>query len=340
MDFTEVAQVAQRVSATRTELPSDAALAIADGIHHLLVDEFQDTSRRQHKLIGALVAAWPDLHGTHACSWSAIRCSRFTSFAMPMPSCFRACGSIGLELPERRSADSSNHVPLSSNFRTTPQPGRQVERCLRADFRGERWKRHAVFAGASRRGDADTDREPRFQSASGFHSADCARLFVRSGRDAAEKGSSEIARRPAHEAQTAEIVALIRDRMSSVEAARARGEKYRIAVLGRTYRTLEPIAQALHDAAIPFRAVDLGKSGRQARSAGCPGAGARAVQSRRSCVHGSACCARRGADCRWPICTRWRARDNAELLRRPVPELLADADRALEHRRAVRLRAA
>jgi ATP-dependent helicase/nuclease subunit A len=60
-----------------------------------------------------------------------------------------------------------------------------------------------------------------------------------------------------HQKQTDEIVALIRKSLERAEAARARGQKFRIAVLGRTYRTLEPIARALRDAAIPFRAVDL-----------------------------------------------------------------------------------
>src|SRR6185437_14928990 len=41
-------------------LPSDAAQIVADDIHHLLIDEFQDTSRRQHEFITALIEAWPD----------------------------------------------------------------------------------------------------------------------------------------------------------------------------------------------------------------------------------------------------------------------------------------
>ena len=62
-------------------------------------------------------------------------------------------------------------------------------------------------------------------------------------------------------AQTAEIVDLIRGRIEEMDEARARGEKYRIAVLGRTRTALAPIAQALRDAAIPFRAVDLEQLG-------------------------------------------------------------------------------
>jgi hypothetical protein len=63
VDFIEVAQIAQRVLQGDDNLPTDAALAVSDGIRHLLVDEFQDTSRRQHQLLSSLIAAWPEREG-------------------------------------------------------------------------------------------------------------------------------------------------------------------------------------------------------------------------------------------------------------------------------------
>jgi ATP-dependent exoDNAse (exonuclease V) beta subunit len=67
------------------------------------------------------------------------------------------------------------------------------------------------------------------------------------------------ARESARAAQTEEIVALIRSHFEPMNQARVRGERYRIAVLGRARSALAPIAQALREAAIPFRAVDLEK---------------------------------------------------------------------------------
>ncbi len=57
-DFIEIAQIAQEALRGDDNLPVDAAQNFADGIHHLLVDEFQDTSRRQHQLLAHLIAAW------------------------------------------------------------------------------------------------------------------------------------------------------------------------------------------------------------------------------------------------------------------------------------------
>ncbi len=67
----------------------------------------------------------------------------------------------------------------------------------------------------------------------------------------------------AHETQTQQIVELIKSHLGPMEQARAacgkrwRQAKYRVAVLGRTRAALAPIATALREARIPFRALDL-----------------------------------------------------------------------------------
>ena len=99
-------------------LPSDAALAVADGIHHLLVDEFQDTSRRQHRLLASLVAAWPDPAGR-------------TVFVVgdPMQSIYFFRDADAELFPRVRHSvlrllDQEtlplDFVPLAANFRTEP----------------------------------------------------------------------------------------------------------------------------------------------------------------------------------------------------------------------------
>ena len=54
VDFTELSIAALQVLKNRP----DRVLDIAGNVRHLLIDEFQDTSRRQHELVTALLAAW------------------------------------------------------------------------------------------------------------------------------------------------------------------------------------------------------------------------------------------------------------------------------------------
>ena len=57
VDFTEIAMAAIRALG-EPEMPTDLALALDYRIHHLLVDEFQDTSSSQAELLKRLTAGW------------------------------------------------------------------------------------------------------------------------------------------------------------------------------------------------------------------------------------------------------------------------------------------
>jgi ATP-dependent helicase/nuclease subunit A len=62
VDFIEIGLAAEQVLKLSDELlgdlPSELALSTSEQLRHLLVDEFQDTSRRQHRLLSMLVRAW------------------------------------------------------------------------------------------------------------------------------------------------------------------------------------------------------------------------------------------------------------------------------------------
>jgi len=62
-DFAEIAMAASRVLGS-FEDPSDLAFALGCRIRHILVDEFQDTSHSQTKLLSALVRTWEDEDGS------------------------------------------------------------------------------------------------------------------------------------------------------------------------------------------------------------------------------------------------------------------------------------
>ncbi len=254
VDFVEVAHLAQRVLRGEDQLPSDAALAIADGIHHLLVDEFQDTSRRQHSLIASLVAAWPDsasrtlfVVGDHMQS--------IYFFRDADAELFPRVRTTGLALPDGEVL-SLTYAPLSSNFRTAPDLVDKLNRAF-----------DQIFANKDGSGVTFTPSkaartvDPAAPSACFDLHLDFIPQTVRSPASTAgavqRKEDAAQKREAAREAQTSEIVNLIRTHLDKTDVARARGEKYRIAVLGRTRSALGPIAAALREAAIPFRAVDL-----------------------------------------------------------------------------------
>jgi ATP-dependent exoDNAse (exonuclease V) beta subunit len=84
---------------------------------------------------------------------------------------------------------------------------------------------------------------------------------VRSGDPDANRRKEEAKadRLAAHQAQLDEIVELARDYRAQIEDARAKGGKFRIAVLARAHKSLTPVAEALRKAGIPFVAVELEK---------------------------------------------------------------------------------
>ena len=259
-DYIEVAQIAESVLRGQNGIPSEAALAVADGIRHLLVDEFQDTSRRQHQLLARLIAAWDEREGR-------------TCFVVgdPMQSIyfFRDADAELFPRVERTGLDIPHDLPfafdaarLFANFRTAkPLVARLnafFEKVFRADDgSGVHFGQAEPARAESEPGDKERPRmELHFEFA-----PDAARTrAVGAGKDwiAAE-------REAALKKQTVGIVTLIRAHQECIEQTRAKnrqsgdGEKgkYRVAVLGRTHSALAPVAEALREARIPFRAVEL-----------------------------------------------------------------------------------
>jgi ATP-dependent exoDNAse (exonuclease V) beta subunit len=132
VDFTEVAQSAQRVLRGEDNLPTDAAMYVSDNIRHLLVDEFQDTSRRQHQLLASLIAAWPERTG-RTCFVVGDPMQSIYFFREADAELFPRVKALGLEIPCPDSQIAEpllfESVSLTANFRTTP---RLVERLNQA----------------------------------------------------------------------------------------------------------------------------------------------------------------------------------------------------------------
>ncbi|WP_263352534.1 UvrD-helicase domain-containing protein [Acidicapsa acidisoli] len=247
VDFTEVAQIALRILAPENGFPSDFAMRQADGIRHLLIDEFQDTSRNQHQLLARLIAAWPEREG-RSCFCVGDPMQSIYGFREAEVELFERLKTHGLETASGISNElfRFDFVPLRANFRTVPS--------LVNDLNGHFERVFAENDGSGVRfSAAEAARQSPSVAKSELHLA-----FTMNGK-ADEAGFADAAAELTRENQLGEIVALIG---SKLEVANQRknipgSEKYRIAVLGKTRPSLNRIAEALSKAKISFRAIDL-----------------------------------------------------------------------------------
>jgi ATP-dependent exoDNAse (exonuclease V) beta subunit len=242
VDFVEISQIAESVLKSEDGFPSDAAIALADGIRHLLVDEFQDTSRRQHQLLANLIAAWPDRAG-RTCFLVGDPMQSIYFFREADAELFARIKEVGLEIP---NADPLlfDFVPLAANFRTSPPLVNRLNEVFREVFRQSDGS-GVDFSPAEPARDCPAEPVDNFQ----IH----LKFVAQTAKDNGEARTTD----DAAAQQTEQIVQLIQANLPAVDRARSSGGKYRIAVLARARKSLVPIAEALHRVEIPFRAVDL-----------------------------------------------------------------------------------
>ncbi len=232
-DFTEVAQIAQSALCGADGFPSDAARSLVDGIRHLLVDEFQDTSRRQHQLLSHLIAAWPEREG-RTCFVVGDPMQSIYFFRDADAELFPQVRNCGLNIPNDQPLKLET-VNLTANFRTAPG--------LVAELNG---KFRRIFATDDGSGikftEAEAARrtpEPRLPTVP-RHPDPLFQLHLAfmpqnsKAKPSASKDEKEIKeeklrsgeeRAAAQKAQTNEIVELIRGHGARIEEARAKGEK-------------------------------------------------------------------------------------------------------------------
>ena len=260
-DYIEVSQIADLILKGENEIPGESTLSLADKIRHLLVDEFQDTSRKQHRLLARLIAAWPEREG-RSCFVVGDPMQSIYFFRDADAELFPRVEGFGLDLPGELPFVFDS-VALTANFRTAPSLVNTLNQFFGKVFEADDGSGVRFTAAEPAR-----EKNSRFGPQAASDSAPRLDLHIefmpatpnaRSGDPgiAGEKERVIAERIEAHERQIGEIAGLIRAQLPQIEQARAAGAKYRLAVLGRTRKALEPIAAALRAESIPFRAVEL-----------------------------------------------------------------------------------
>jgi ATP-dependent helicase/nuclease subunit A len=250
VDFVEVAQIALRILEPQNGFPSDLTIRQADSIRHLLIDEFQDTSRSQHQLLARLIAAWPEREG-RSCFCVGDPMQSIYGFREAEVELFERTRTHGLEISD--GVDETpfrfEFVSLRANFRTAPS--------LVEDLNGHFERIFSEDDGSGVRFfPVEAARAAGASSKTELHLA-----FTRSTRATAANSASFGEPEKTRREQLNEIVGLIRGKLPMIaEAQKGReADKFRVAVLGRTKKSLVLIAEALREAGIGFRAIELVK---------------------------------------------------------------------------------
>jgi ATP-dependent exoDNAse (exonuclease V) beta subunit len=202
-------------------------------LRHLLVDEFQDTSRRQYTLLKEIISGWDDPTEGRTCFL----------VGDPMQSIYLFRNAELALFDEVQQHGFGKDVPnlhftlltLSSNFRSNAG----IVEPINAMFDDSRQR---GLEGATRFTPALAD--PKSSSTNAMH------LHASFLDDATDKN-----RAAQDEADAA--VNIIRSHLPEFEQARADGKPFRIGVLVKIKQQVARIAEALRDAGIPYRAVEI-----------------------------------------------------------------------------------
>jgi len=220
-DFIEIALRAMRALEDDEGRPSDLLLKLDYRIRHILVDEFQDTSLLQLRLLQSLTAGWQTGDGVDRSLFMV---------GDPMQSIYRfrkaEVGLFLLAALNRAGLPPLEKLTLERNFRSAPAIVAWVN-CAFADIFPDEAD---IMQGAIEYAPAT--------AALGYPGT--VRLYVQ---------------RQADEQQEAEaVLSAVREQLQLVSPS---GEPRRMAILARSRKHLHAIMPALAGAGVAFRAIDI-----------------------------------------------------------------------------------
>lgn len=215
-----------------------------DRIRHILVDEFQDTSRTQLALLRHLLRDWPQEEG-RTCFFVGDPMQSIYLFRAAEASLFSRIREQGLDLDGSRI--DVTPVTLSTNFRSTPSMVEELNdvfaQVLVEDTADAVGYAAAVSSQANREADGSADRGADGQAL---------QMHVQLAQNGQKVAGPEL-----REAQADAVLQQIRVHLPAIEKARREGTMYRVAVLVRSRPHLSAIVGRLRLERIAFRGVKI-----------------------------------------------------------------------------------
>ena len=230
IDFAEAGIAAQAALSNPNVL-----MRLEEQVQHLLIDEFQDTSRPHYALLRSLLDNWQPGEG-RTCFVVGDPMQSIYLFRDAESRLFGQVREHGIEIGSTQL--NLEPVQLSTNFRSTPGIVRPLNQIFERVLTGGHEDDVSFASSVSSLPDGV---EP-----------DAVHLHVQ-----VLERNVEVTPEQQNAAEADAMLAVIRRHQQAIDEARRTGSKYRVAVLGRTRNHLAPIIRRLRDANIPFRSVRI-----------------------------------------------------------------------------------
>jgi ATP-dependent helicase/nuclease subunit A len=237
VDFTELGIAAREVLGDENASP-DLLLALSGGLRHLLIDEFQDTSRSQHELVRLLLRAWDEGDG-RTCFLVGDPMQSIYMFRQAEVELFGHVEQHGIVSEEYTV--SCCPIQLSTNFRS---------------HAGLTDKWNVIFEKVFQRdGATGVPFSPSYASVEALP-VEAVQVHPQIIGTPDRKVTPED-KKLVQEGEAWQVLDIIDSHQPAIAQALANGEEYRVAVLVRARQHLAKIVKLLRERGIAFRAVEL-----------------------------------------------------------------------------------
>jgi ATP-dependent exoDNAse (exonuclease V) beta subunit len=238
VDFVELGLAARQVLRNEEGESSELAADLAERWPHLLVDEFQDTSRSQYELLTLIASGWESA-GRGTCFLVGDPMQSIYMFRQAEVELFERTRRYGLG--QGTAAVQLTPLQLQTNFRSHAGLVDRLNQIFRQVFGPPTGDEYQVT----------------FADSTAHSQAPRGNLGVKVWPFFRTSRPSEEEKRSADDAEARRVVSIIQEHLPSVEAAKRKHDEFRIAVLVRARTHLELIARRLRKADIPFRALEI-----------------------------------------------------------------------------------